>query len=530
MPATKSLSSSRTSKAKPKAPGGSPKTGLFAAAAIVIVLAALSAGAILFFLSRGQTLWYGDAAAHVNIARRVFDTRTPGWAQVGTVWLPLPHVLMLPLVWNDALWQSGAAGAIPSGVCFVLAGLLLFLAARRAFGDTAAAVTAACLMAFNPNVLYLQAIPMTEAVFLACLAGVLYFTVRFRDGQSLGSVTAAGLFCCAATLTRYEGWFLIPFAGAYLFFSAQRRRLRVAALFCALAAAGPAYWLWHNYYFFGNAWDFYSGASSAKAIYQRALDRGMDRYPGDHDWRKAVAYLWTSIRLCAGTPLIALAAAGSFGLVIRKKAIWPVLLLALVPLFYVWSMHSGGTPVFVPNRWPFSYYNTRYAIGAMPLLAFAAGAAVSVSPRRLRKWAAAAAILIAISPWLAYPRSENWVCWKESQVNSESRRAWTREAADFLRANYRRGDGILTSFGDVTAIYQQAGIPLRETVHECNGDLFWDKIRGKAPITEKWAVAISGDEVEKALDKARKTGPRYDLVRAISVKGAPVVEIYQRHE
>ena len=109
-----------------------------------------------------------------------------------------------------------------------------------------------------------------------------------------------------------------------------------------------------------------------------------------------------------------------------RRAFWPLVLLALVPLFYVWSLHSGGTPIFVPHLWPNSYYNTRYGIAALPLLAFAAAALVTIAPRasassRRRWW-----LLAAISPWLAYPRLESWICWKESQVNSEARRAWTR--------------------------------------------------------------------------------------------------------
>ena len=44
---------------------------------------------------------YGDAVAHINIARRVFDSRTPGLLQLGTVWLPLPHLLMIPFLISD---------------------------------------------------------------------------------------------------------------------------------------------------------------------------------------------------------------------------------------------------------------------------------------------------------------------------------------------------------------------------------------------------------------------------------------------
>ena len=65
---------------------------------MVLALAAWSAAAVWFFYSRGWLLYYGDAEAHLNIARRIFDSQTPGYDQIGTAWLPLPHWLMLPFV------------------------------------------------------------------------------------------------------------------------------------------------------------------------------------------------------------------------------------------------------------------------------------------------------------------------------------------------------------------------------------------------------------------------------------------------
>ena len=83
--------------------------------AIVAGAAALvSVAAFLFFYFRGEILLYGDAVAHINIARRVFDSNTPGPLQLGTVWLPLPHILMIPFVVNDWMWRSGVGGSIPS--------------------------------------------------------------------------------------------------------------------------------------------------------------------------------------------------------------------------------------------------------------------------------------------------------------------------------------------------------------------------------------------------------------------------------
>src|SRR3954454_22299952 len=92
---------------------------------IVIALAALflvSGAALAVFYANGWLVYYGDAEAHLNIASRMLDSRTPGYDQVGTVWLPLPHWLMLPFVRVDWMWITGMAGAIPSAVAFLAAG------------------------------------------------------------------------------------------------------------------------------------------------------------------------------------------------------------------------------------------------------------------------------------------------------------------------------------------------------------------------------------------------------------------------
>src|SRR5436309_15823977 len=79
----------------------------------------VSVFAFLFYYRMGEVLPYGDAIAHINIARRVFDSRTPGLLQLGTVWLPLPHLLMIPLLASKFLWQTGIGGAIPSMIAYV---------------------------------------------------------------------------------------------------------------------------------------------------------------------------------------------------------------------------------------------------------------------------------------------------------------------------------------------------------------------------------------------------------------------------
>ena len=127
---------------------------------------------------------------------------------------------------------------------------------------------------------------------------------------------------------------------------------------------------------------------------------------------------------------------------------------------------------------------------------------------------------MAIFPWLIHPRPDDWICWKESQVNSEARRAWTQDAANFLAGDYQPGQGILTSFGDLTGIFREAGIPLRDTLHQGNV-LEWLAATARPDLflRQRWAVAIAGDEVATAVEQAtRNSGPRYHLVQSIQVR------------
>src|SRR5580704_6851348 len=493
--------------------------GVLFAAAFLAVLSVLAAR---FCFTHGYTLYYGDAEAHLNIARRILDSRTPGPEQIGTVWLPLPHLLMIPFVMHDAWWRNGLAGVIPSAICFILAGTFLFAAALRAYSSAAAAWVVTLLFALNLNILYLQSTPMTEPLFLASLAGLLWATLWFRDSQSVYAVIAAAAASNAASLTRYEGWFLIPFVCLYLL--AVSRRKWHAVLFGALAALGPLAWLAHNQYYYSNALEFYNGPWSAMANYRRQLAGGMKPYPGDHDWRAAWRYYVEAGKLAA-SPLLLWLGAISGVVALARRVVWPIFFLALTPLFYVWSMHSSGTPIFVPTLWPFSWYNTRYAVAVMPLAAFAARAFASS-----QRWGAVlAAAVVVVGSGIVLKGAFLSICWKESEVNSVARRAWTHQAAEFLNHNYQPGSGILFSFGDLTGVLREAGIPIREGLHDGNHPQ-WDAVMARPDLVlnEEWALALAGDQISVLLSKAETRGVHYELRKRIQVEGAPVVEIYQR--
>ncbi|HLI82811.1 MAG TPA: glycosyltransferase family 39 protein [Bryobacteraceae bacterium] len=486
------------------------------------LLAAWSAAAVSFFYSKGELFAYGDAEAHLNMARRVFDSRTPGYDQIGRIWLPLPHLLMLPLARIDSLWHSGLAGSLPSAACFVAAGAFLFGATAGIFDSVAAAATSAAVFAANPNLLYLQSTAMTEPVFAACLMALLFFSVRFRRTQSWLCAAAAGAAAALGALSRYEGWFVIPFAAAYFLWAARNKRLVFAALFSAIAVLGPALWLAHNWWLTGDPLDFFRGPNSPAAI------QGGASYPGHGNWRMAFLYFRTAAALCAGPALGWIGLAGALAALL-KRAFWPLLLLALPGVFYIWSMHSAATPIFVPTLWPNSYYNTRYGLAVLPLLALAAGALVALAPVRVQTWVAVIVIAASITPWLIPPSRGRWVVWQEAQINSQGRREWTREAAGYLRSRYVPGGGIITSFGDLTGIFRAMDLPLRETFTADNG-LPWQATirRPDLFLWQEWAVVMGGDPVQTALNRAGRYGIRYRLEKMIVAGRDPVIEIYRR--
>ena len=312
-----------------------------AIAAVALLAAAISSCAAFFFYRTGALLYFGDAESHLNTARRVFDSITPGVDQFGSPWLPLPHLLLMPFVRSDALWRTGLAGCISSGACFVVAAVFLFAATRRVFRSELPAVAAVAVFVLNPNNLYLQSTPMTEPVFFLALCGLLYFTVRFVEIPTAGPALGAGVTILAATLTRYEGWFLIPFVGLFLLVHARDRRWRILFLFGSVAAAGPLVWLFYNWWLSGNPLLFYNGPYSATAI------QGGTPYPGKGDWPLAALYYLTACRLVTGVPLLIMGTIGVLA-ALWRRLFWPVLFLTLPPAFYIWSVHSSGTYIHVP--------------------------------------------------------------------------------------------------------------------------------------------------------------------------------------
>ena len=122
---------------------------------------------------------YGDAIAHLHIARRVFDSRLPRFSELGSVWLPLPHILLLPFVQNYSWWATGLAGVIPSALAYLASCAGIYRLARNWLRPAPAAL-ALVFFALNPNLLYLQTTAMTEPLFLCEFIWIVVWLVEWR--------------------------------------------------------------------------------------------------------------------------------------------------------------------------------------------------------------------------------------------------------------------------------------------------------------------------------------------------------------
>src|SRR5262249_1305497 len=236
--------------------------------ALAGIAAVLSVSALVFYYHRGAILLYGDAVAHINIARRVFDSRTPGLFQLGTVWLPLPHMLDIPFIVDDGLGRSGIGASVPSMLAYIAGSLGIFRLVRG-LTSRAAAWIAALIYSFNPNLLYMQATAMTEALYLACFVWIVaYFSEFARQAgdeprQARRSLEKCAIVLGAAMLVRYDAWFLaaVVVITAMVVFGRQEKtaapalRRGLLNLFL-LTALVPGLWLAYNHAAYGNALEF----------------------------------------------------------------------------------------------------------------------------------------------------------------------------------------------------------------------------------------------------------------------------------
>ena len=485
----------------------------------------------------GRLLLYGDATAHLMIARRMLDSATPGLAQWGSVWLPFPHLLMAPWAQVNALWRTGLAGSMVSIAAFGLATLFLFRIAERHAGR-AAAVAAALIFLLNPNLLYLAAVPMTETVYLACFLGMCDQISAWACGAGRAGFRPAwlaGAWALGGALTRYDGWFVLPFAAAALALAAApdwRRAWSAAWRFSLVAGAGPLFWVSYNAFFFSDWLYFARGPYSARQIYLRALRHGGQRYPGDHDWLVAAHYFLKAVELDCGLFLLGLGTLGLAVWLLRRRSAFVPLLLWLPLPWYLWAMWTGNVPIFVPMYWPHGYYNLRYGVQLLPALAlFAAWLGYGLY-RRLggvgrARWAAAALACAILLGDAGMFRGRGPLVYAEAAYNSTTRLAMERRLAVALR-RVPPGEKILMYIGTFPGALADDGIDLKRVINESNFRL-WERALQQPQRYVSWVVLENHTWLARDVNR-QALALDFQPAARLRVAGQHAITLYRRRQ
>lgn len=429
----------------------------------------------------GLTLSHYDAKAHLVVARRILDSLTPSWEQIGAVWLPLPHLLNALPVQVDVLYRTGASAVAISILSFAVTVACASAIVRTLTGSRTGAFLAAALVAGNPNVLYLQSTPMTEPLLFALSSLVVLHLTQWALSDVLPMRRAVGWTIVLAALTRYEAW---PIIGAAMLLAAVVKWRRGSAF---LDVAGEMAWL-----------ALYPAVTVLVFVGMSYASTGQwfvtgGFYVPDPTLEGQPLVVWMAIRHGLGTlasERFVVAAEVSIAVVLlvsvisRTRASYVMALALLASLALPFFAFMSGHP-----------FRIRYEVPLIVGSAVAVGTAVSM----LRWLAPLLAIpLLVLIQWQVHPFDDRAPMVLEAQLdrtNSMGRRAVTT----CLQRSYD-GSTIMASMGSLAHYMQElsnAGFALKDFVHEGSGPIWHEAYYGNPSPFVGWVlveeVAEGGD-------------------------------------
>jgi hypothetical protein len=444
-----------------------------------LAAAALLSGTIawIVYLQQGLVLSHYDAKAHLVVARRVIDNLTPGWQQLGAVWLPLPHLIQVLPTQVDLLYRTGAFGSMLSIAAFAVT---VWAAARLVMamtGSPLGAATTGLILVLNPNLLYLQSTPMTELLLLALTFLVVLWMYEWlvtgsehtlgpaKAGLNVEHVPAKlGWALFAVMWTRYEAWPIVASALAIAAYVMTRKPGFLILRLAAWPAAAALLFVVNSRITVGS-W-FVSGG-----FYER------DPFYDGLVWRSLVAVWWGTHQLSGyviETIALVTAATLTIGSFRRRDAapsLVPVALFAAAALpFYAFY---AGHP-----------FRVRYMVPMVAACALFCGLAVgllrrpqsrdqsiSVPLRLYGLWSPALAVLLIGSSLVESPLwSRNPPMVAEAQWDAP-RSHERRVVTDCLAPQYR-GERVMASMGSLAHYMQElshVGFAVADFLHEGNG-------------------------------------------------------------
>ncbi|MBU4210792.1 glycosyltransferase family 39 protein [Patescibacteria group bacterium] len=336
-----------------------------------------------YYYSTGNLLAYGDASTHLNISRRVIDNVSPGLAQLGGIWLPFLHVLMLPLIGVNFLWKSGLAGSLIGFFAFIFSIYFLYKTGREILPNIhSSGFIASLIYILNPNILYMSTIAMTEVLYIATVTASFYFYLRWIKQSKSTDLIASSFFILLTTLTRYESWFLsLGLAiGVFIISLIKSKKINQSEgpffLFGTVALLGIAGWLVWNLIIFGDPIYFLHSIYSSK--YQTlAVLTEADMVSYKNLYMSALTYFW-SIYENAGGSLAFFGIFSIFFLIYKaifkrseiQKIFLVFALIASIPCFFlIYAVYSGNAPIHVLQLTD-STFNIRFGMFMIPSLTF----------------------------------------------------------------------------------------------------------------------------------------------------------------
>ncbi len=485
-------------------------TRLVAAAAL-----AISILAFIYFYSQGMTNVYGDGIAHVNIARKVVDHPDDSlwqrYMQIGSPWLPLQTVLIVPLAANDWMWRTATAGSLVSMLAFVVAALALYQHARRLYNAEiepyrkSLPLVSAAIFILNPSALYMQTTPMSELVFMASVACSAFLLQRWVDEPSLSRLVQAGAGMSVATLARYEAWPVAAVSGLIVLTAGAanlKSKLKNAAVYSLIVSLGPVYWLWHNWAIYGNPVEFLTGPNSARGIYlQNEATLGWAKMFVGNFWLDLLLLLIT-VAVCAG-PIVLIAALAGLGklTIARRRSLLkysPAYLLIVPFIFHLFSLYRGEIQIF-----PFSAFgilNVRYGLPHLLAVALFAPASVLLLKRAGPRLGLAivGGLVAAQYLLLIYEGPRQLAVYQEGFRNGVNARSVRERAqvSDWLLQN-RPHPMVLMQTGALGPLVSNGGLEFSEIIHE--GTIGWHAIEDRIPEAIKTIIIHEGDPLDRRL-------------------------------
>ncbi len=471
--------------------------------ATLVITGLAGIASLWYFFQHHEILLFEDAFSHMAIARRIFDSLTPGLAQVGGVWLPLPHLLMLPFIWNDTLWRTGLGGSFPSMAAYVVTAVYLYAAARRLTQNSVASFLGVLVFSLNPNVLYLQTTPLSELVCIATMTMTGYYFLAWvqDDHPKYLILTAGSTFL--ATLARYDGWVLFPALLVFIVFVGwikHQKWVQIEGnliLFEVFGGLGIVLWLTWCALIYGDPLYFQHGPYSAQAQTTIFLQtHPLETY---HNLFQSVRY-FTLLSIDTVGPILFLLAAFSLVVLAFRRRLAPetfAVLIFLVPFcFYVLSLYTGQANLYIPQVVPANaaekIFNVRFGAEMVApvalLLAILAGQWPPKTFTRL--WAPIgscflAAVIVLQSILLV---NGGIITLQDGQYGGSC--APTHPINAYLEQHYAGGrilENIFSSKIDGT----EAGVELKDIISESSGEL-WKKALNDPASMVDWIIVRPG--------------------------------------